>query len=239
MLYEFSRSESLLGKEAMEILRRSKVAVFGVGGVGSYAAEALARTGVGSILLVDNDKVSITNINRQIIALHSTIGRYKTEVMLERIKDINPGADVEIRTCFFGTENSHEFIFSDYDYVVDAIDSVKSKIEIIEKAVECETEIISSMGTGNKLDPLKLEITDIYKTEMCPLARVMRRELRKRNIKKLKVLDSKEEPILPKIEIGETKGNYPAPASVAFVPSVAGMLIAKEVISDLIRLRCK
>ncbi len=219
----FERSRLLLGEEALELLSHKTVAVFGVGGVGGYVAEALARTGVGTLHLIDNDRVSVSNINRQIIALHSTVGRYKTEVMRERILDINPQAEVIIHNCFFLPENADSFPFSEYDYVVDAVDTVTAKIEIIVRAKEAGVPVISSMGAGNKLDPSRFEVTDLYKTSVCPLARVMRRELKKREIKKLKVVYSKEEPLKQQI-----------PSSVAFVPSVAGLLIAGEVIRDIV-----
>ncbi|MCM1245433.1 MAG: tRNA threonylcarbamoyladenosine dehydratase [Roseburia sp.] len=220
---EFERSRLLLGEEALELLGKKTVAVFGVGGVGGYVAEALARTGVGTLHLIDNDKVSVSNINRQIIALHSTVGRYKTEVMKERIMDINPQAEVIVHNCFFLPENADSFSFSGYDHVVDAVDTVTAKLEIIVRAEKAGVPVISSMGAGNKLDPSRFEVADIYETSVCPLARVMRRELKKRNVKKLKVVYSKEEPIKQRV-----------PGSVAFVPSVAGLLIAGEVIRELI-----
>lgn len=221
---QFERSRLLLGEEALERLREKTVAVFGIGGVGGYVAEALARTGVGTLHLIDNDRVSTSNINRQVIALHSTVGRYKTEVMRERILDINPQAEVIIHNCFFLPENADSFTFSGYDYVVDAVDTVTAKLEIIMRAKEAGIPVISSMGAGNKLDPSLFEVADIYETSVCPLARVMRRELKKRDIKKLKVVYSKEEPLKQRI-----------PGSVAFVPSVAGLLIAGEVIRDIIQ----
>ncbi len=221
---QFERSRLLLGEEALERLREKTVAVFGIGGVGGYVAEALARTGVGTLHLIDNDRVSTSNINRQVIALHSTVGRYKTEVMRERILDINPQAEVIIHNCFFLPENADSFTFSGYDYVVDAVDTVTAKLEIIMRAKEAGVPVISSMGAGNKLDPSLFEVADIYETSVCPLARVMRRELKKRDIKKLKVVYSKEEPLKQRI-----------PGSVAFVPSVAGLLIAGEVIRDIIQ----
>jgi len=234
MINEFSRTELLLGEEKLNKLKNSTVAVFGVGGVGGYVAEALARSGVGHIVLVDNDVVSLTNINRQIIALHSTIGMPKTEVMASRIKDINPDADIVVHNCFYLPETSGEFDFSKYDYVVDAIDTVSGKIQLVMQAKECGTPIICSMGAGNKLDPTAFEVADIYKTSVCPLARVMRYELKKRGVKKLKVVYSKEKPITPleNVECDETskKGT---PGSVAFVPSVAGLIIASEVVKDL------
>lgn len=226
---EFSRTEKLIGKDAIDILKNSRVAVFGIGGVGGHTAEALARSGVGSIDIIDNDTVSITNINRQIIATHSVLGRPKTEVMKERLIDINPKINIEVFNTFFLPENSKEFDFSQYDYIVDAVDTVTAKIELVMKAGENNTPIISSMGTGNKLNPTAFEVSDIYKTSVCPLAKVMRYELKKRGIKKLKVVYSKEEPIKDK--------NNPDrfPASIAFVPSVAGLIIASEVVKDLIK----
>lgn len=233
---EFSRTRLLVGDTAMEKLYKAKVAVFGVGGVGGYVAEALARSGVGKLVLVDNDKVSLTNINRQIIALHSSIGRYKTEVMQERIMDINPKAQVEIHTCFFLPENADGFDFSSYDYVVDAVDTVTAKIEIILRAQSVGTPVISAMGAGNKLDASKLVVTDIYKTQMCPLAKVMRKELKKRDVKALKVVYSTEPALTPITEEEEvTEGSRRAtPGSIAYVPSVAGLMLAGEVIRDII-----
>ncbi len=233
---EFSRTRLLVGDTAMEKLYKAKVAVFGVGGVGGYVAEALARSGVGKLVLVDNDKVSLTNINRQIIALHSSIGRYKTEVMQERIMDINPKAQVEIHTCFFLPENADGFDFSSYDYVVDAVDTVTAKIEIILRAQSVGTPVISAMGAGNKLDASKLVVTDIYKTQMCPLAKVMRKELKKRDVKALKVVYSTEPALTPITETEEvTEGSRRAtPGSIAYVPSVAGLMLAGEVIKDII-----
>lgn len=227
MKEQFLRTEMLIGTDAIDKLANAKVAIFGIGGVGSYVAEALARAGVGSFDLIDNDIVNITNINRQIIALHSTIGKLKVEAEKERIFDINPNAKINCINTFFSKENSNNFDFRGYDYVVDAIDSVASKIELVLKAQEVSTPIISSMGTGNKLNPTLFEISDIYKTSVCPLARVMRTELKKRDIKKLKVLYSKEPPI-------KQEGQR-VPASISFVPSVAGLIIAGEVIKDIIK----
>ncbi|MCQ2520080.1 MAG: tRNA threonylcarbamoyladenosine dehydratase [Lachnospiraceae bacterium] len=248
---QFIRGAMLLGEEGIKKLLNSKVAVFGVGGVGGYVCEALARTGVGSFLLVDNDTVNLSNINRQIIATHETVGRFKTEVMKERILSINPEASVEIRNCFFLPENSSEFDFSEFDYVVDAVDTVSAKLEIIMKAKEAGVPVISSMGAGNKLDPTKFVVTDIYKTSVCPLAKVMRHECKKRGIKKLKVVYSTElamKPIEPESindvqpdtkenDIQETKGKSgrrATPGSVAFVPSVAGLIVASEVVKDIL-----
>lgn len=244
----FSRTELLLGTENMESLRRSKVAIFGIGGVGGYVAEALARSGIGSFVLVDSDKVSLSNINRQIIATGKTVGRYKVDVMAERIKDINPDADVEVRKCFYLPENADEFDFSRYSYVVDAVDTVTAKIEIILRAQSCGVPVMSCMGAGNKLDPTKFEVADIYKTQMCPLAKVMRRELKKRGVKKLKVVYSTEKPVRPLENTGmscgtncgcppgeerESTKRRDIPGSAAFVPSVAGLILAGEVVKDL------
>lgn len=236
MVNQFSRTELLLGKEAIKKLAASRVAVFGVGGVGGYVAEALARSGVGTIDLIDSDQVSLTNLNRQIIALHSTVGRYKTEVMKERILDINPEAVVYTHNCFFLPETKGEFDFSEYSYVVDAVDTVTAKIELVMEAQKAGTPIISSMGAGNKLDPAAFEVADIYKTSVCPLAKVMRRELKKRGVKKLKVVYSKEIPLTPMEAVEEEMGNKRAlPGSAAFVPSVAGLILAGEVIKDLVK----
>ncbi|NCB92387.1 MAG: tRNA threonylcarbamoyladenosine dehydratase [Clostridia bacterium] len=236
MLHEYSRMELLVGEQMVEELGRSRVAVFGIGGVGSYVAEALARCGVGVMTLVDNDVVSLTNINRQLIALHSTIGKPKTQVMKERIKDIDPDILVHTYETFFTQDTQQLFDFTSYDYVVDAIDTVSSKLLLIEKAKAAGTDIISCMGTGNKLDPSKFEITDISKSSVCPLAKVVRTELRKRRIKKVKVLYSKELPIKPTVS-EEKKGTAlrPVPGSISFVPSVAGLMIAGEVIRDLMK----
>lgn len=228
---ELSRTEMLLGKEAVDSLKDKRVIVFGVGGVGGYVCEALARTGVGHIDLVDNDTVSLSNINRQIIALHSTIGKSKVEVMKERIFDINPQIVVEARNIFFTPETSGEFDFSQYDYVVDAIDTVSGKIELVMLCNQAGIPIISSMGAGNKLDPCAFKVSDIYKTSVCPLARVMRTELKKRGVKKLKVVYSEETPISQEIS-APVNGKRP-PASVAFIPSVVGLIVASEVIKDL------
>ena len=241
MQEQFSRTALLLGEEGIDHLNRKKVAVFGIGGVGGYVVEALARSGVGHFLLVDNDTVVLSNLNRQIIATHDTIGKYKTLVMKERILSINPFARVETRECFYLPENADEFDFSQFDYVVDAIDTVTAKLELVMRAQAAGTPIISSMGTGNKLDPTRFEITDIYKTSVCPLAKVMRRELKARGVKKLKVLYSTEEAMKPmeksdSVGTGETQVapvRRAVPGSVAFVPSVAGLIIAGEVIKEL------
>lgn len=234
MSERFYRTEMLIGESALNKLKSTRVAVFGVGGVGGYVAESLARAGVGAIDLIDNDVVSVSNINRQIIALSTTVGRLKTQCMKERILDINPKAKVNEFNTFVLPENVNSFDFSIYDYVVDAIDTVSGKLAIIEKAYNEGIPVISSMGTGNKLDPTKFEITDIYKTSVCPLARVMRYELKKRGIKSLKVLYSKEEPIKPKEAQLNEKGKA-VPGSISFVPSVAGLIIGGEVIKDLIK----
>lgn len=233
---QFTRTELLLGADAMEKLRGSRVVIFGVGGVGGYVTEALARSGVGAFELVDRDVVSVTNLNRQIIATWKTIGRDKTEVMAERIADINPEAQVTLRKCFFLPETADQFDFSRYDYVVDAVDTVTAKIEIILRAQQAGVPVISSMGAGNKLDPSKFEVADIYKTSVDPLARVMRRELKKRGVRKLKVVYSKEEPMKPlgRIEADPEAGRKDVPGSSAFTPSAAGLLIASEVVKDLI-----
>lgn len=234
MLNEFSRSELLLGTDAMDRLRKARVAVFGVGGVGGYTAEALARSGIGAIDLIDNDTVNVTNINRQIIALHSTVGMLKTDAAEARILDINPNCRVTKHSVFYTPETASQFDFSDYDYVVDAIDTVTGKLELVMNADRCGTPIICSMGAGNKLDPTAFEVSDIYKTSVCPLAKVMRYELRRRGIKKLKVVYSKEPPIAPSALCDEESGSRRMiPGSVAFVPSVAGLIIAGEVIKDI------
>ena len=230
---QFSRTELLLGEQAIERLKNSRVAVFGVGGVGGFAAEALVRSGVGHIDLIDNDTVALTNLNRQIIALHSTIGKYKTEVARERFLDINPDLDVVEHRIFYTPETSAQFDFSSYDYVIDAIDSVTGKIELVMQAQKCGTPIICSMGAGNKLHPELFEVADIYKTSVCPLARVMRTELKKRGVKKLKVVYSKEPPIKPLTGDEDAGVRRSLPGSTAFVPSVAGLIIAGEVIREL------
>lgn len=235
MLNEFSRTELLLGKEAIETLKNARVAVFGVGGVGGYVVEALARSGVGHLDLIDKDSVSLTNINRQIIATQSSIGKDKVDVMKERVMDINPNADVKTYKCFFLPENADTFPFSEYDYVVDAVDTVTAKIALVEKCNEYNVPIMASMGAGNKLDPTAFEVADIYKTSVCPLAKVMRRELKKRRIKHLKVVYSKELPITPMPSEEQVKNGKVIPGSIAFVPSVAGLIIAGEVIKDLVK----
>ena len=230
----FDRSELLLGADALERLRRAKVVIFGIGGVGGYAAEALARSGIGRLVLVDHDRVSLTNLNRQIIALHSTLGRYKVDVMRERALDINPEAEIEARRCFFLPENEWEFDFSDCDYVVDAVDTVTAKLAIIEKAKREGVPVISAMGAGNKLNPELFRVADISETSVCPLARVMRRELKKRDIRGVKVVYSREDP-LPPASGAVSEAGKPVPGSVAFVPSVAGLILAGEVVKDIAR----
>ena len=248
MLNQFSRTQLLLGEEAMDKLKKSRVAIFGVGGVGGYVCEALARSGVGTFDLIDDDKVCLTNLNRQIIATRKTVGKYKVEVMKERILDINPDAKVNVHQCFFLPENADEFSFNEYDYVVDAVDTVTAKIEIIMQAQKQEVPVISSMGAGNKLDPTAFRVADSSKTKVCPLAKVMRRELKKRGVKKLKVVYSEEQPIQPIEDMSiscrancicppgakhKCTERRAIPGSVAFVPSVVGLIIAGEVVKDI------
>ena len=250
MLTQFSRTELLFGKEAMDKLAGSKVAVFGIGGVGGYVCEALVRSGVGAFDLIDDDKVCLTNLNRQIIATRSTVGKYKTDVMRDRMLDINPNVEVEVHKCFFLPENADDFPWDSYDYVVDAVDTVTAKIALVMKCKEKKIPIISSMGAGNKLDGSQFKVADIYKTKVCPLAKVMRRELKKRGVKKLKVVYSEEIPTRPIEDMAISCRNNcicppgaehkcterrDIPGSVAFVPSVAGLIIAGEVAKDLIR----
>lgn len=232
----FSRTELLLGKDKIELLKNKKVLIFGIGGVGGFVCEALARSGIGYFDLVDNDKVSISNINRQIIATTKTIGLYKTELMKERIISINPSANVKTYNIFYTKDNQDVFDFNNYDYIIDCIDTVTSKLLIIEKTTKLNKNIISSMGTGNKINPMMLEISDIFKTSVDPLAKVMRYELRKRGIKKLKVLYSKELPMKLEEEI-INENNKVIPGSISFVPSTAGLIIASEVIKDLTGIR--
>lgn len=271
MTEQFARTRLLLGDAAMERLRKSKVAVFGIGGVGGHVCEALARSGVGSFVLVDDDRVSLTNLNRQIIATVSTVGRCKVDVMRERILDINPQAEVQVHKCFFLPENAATFPFEKYDYVVDAVDTVTAKLALVLRAREAGVPIISSMGAGNKLDAAAFRVADIYETKVCPLAKVMRRELKKRDVESLKVVYSEEVPVAPKgldpqvdsagedsldgisglshnrsesddTEAAECCADSPnrdakrrsIPGSIAFVPSVAGLILAGEVIKDLI-----
>lgn len=248
MLNEFSRTELLLGAEGMKKLGDSRVAVFGIGGVGTFAVEALVRSGVGALDLFDDDKVCLTNINRQLIATRKTVGMKKVEVMRERVLEINPAAKVEIHETFYGAENADEYDLSNYDYIIDAIDTVSSKLVLIERAMEKNVPIISCMGAGNKLDPTRLEVADLSKTSMCPLAKVMRTELRRRGITHLKVVYSKEPPITPIEDDANSCKNHcicppdtkrkctirrQVPGSIAFVPSVAGLILAGEVIKDL------
>lgn len=250
MLNQFSRTELLFGKEAMERLAGCRVAVFGIGGVGGYVCEALVRSGVGAFDLIDDDKVCLTNLNRQIIATRKTVGRLKAEVMKERILEINPDAVLTLHTCFFLPENASEFAFGDYDYVVDAVDTVSAKLELVMKCAEAGVPIISCMGAGNKLDPTAFRVADIYETRVDPLARVMRRELKKRGIPKLKVVYSEEQPLCPIEDMAiscrahcicppgtkrHCTDRRDIPGSTAFVPSVAGLIIAGEVVKDLTR----
>lgn len=248
MLNQFSRTELLLGKQAMQILKNSRVAVFGIGGVGGYAVEALVRSGVGTIDLVDDDKVCLTNLNRQIIATRKTVGKYKVDVMKERILEINPDAVVNVHKCFFLPETKDEFDFSKYSYVLDAVDTVTAKIQLVLEARDAGVPIISSMGAGNKLNPAGFEVADIYETSVCPLAKVMRRELKKRNVEHLKVVYSKEKPIRPLDDMAvscrtncicppgaehKCTQRRDIPGSTAFVPAVAGLIMAGEIIKDL------
>ncbi len=231
----YSRMELLIGREGVTKLGTAKIAVFGLGGVGSYVVEALARCGVGSLTLVDHDKVSVTNINRQLFALRSTIGKSKVQVAKERIHDIDDDIIVHTYEVFYNEDTEGMFDFHAYDYIVDAIDTVTSKLMLISRAKECRVPIISCMGTGNKLDPSRFEITDISRTSVCPLAKVVRSELRKRGIRKVKVLYSKEKPIsVPKSEESKGTSNRPVPGSIAFVPASAGLMIAGEVVKDLL-----
>ncbi|MCR4759291.1 MAG: tRNA threonylcarbamoyladenosine dehydratase [Oscillospiraceae bacterium] len=250
MLNQFSRTQLLLGRDSMEKLAASRVAVFGIGGVGGYVCEALVRSGVGAFDLIDDDKVCLTNINRQIIATRKTVGQYKTEVMAERMREINPDVDIRIHKCFFLPENADGFHFEDYDYIVDAVDTVTAKLTLVMKAQELHVPIISSMGAGNKLDPTAFRVADIYKTKVCPLAKVMRIECRKRGVRKLKVVYSEEKPTRPIEDMSISCRTHcicppgakhkcterrDIPGSTAFVPSVVGLIIAGEVIKDLCR----
>lgn len=250
MLNQFSRTQLLFGADAMGKLATSRVAVFGIGGVGGYTVEALARSGVGAIDLIDDDRVCLTNINRQIVATRKTVGKHKVDVMEERILDINPKCKVRAYKCFYLPETKDQFNFSEYDYVIDAVDTVTAKISLIMQANEAGTKVISCMGAGNKLDPTAFEVSDIYKTSICPLARVMRRELKKRGVKKLKVVYSKEKALRPLEDMSiscrtncicppgaerKCTDRRDIPGSVAFVPSVAGLILAGEVIKDLIK----
>lgn len=248
MLTQFSRTELLFGKDAMEALKDKKVAVFGIGGVGGYVCEALVRTGVGHFDLVDDDKVCLTNLNRQIIATRKTVGKYKVDVMKERMLEINPDVEVITHQCFFLPENADEFPFETYDYVVDCVDTVTAKIEIIMRCKALDIPVISAMGAGNKLDPSRFQVADIYKTTMCPLAKVMRHEMKKRGVKKLKVVYSDEKPTRPVEDMAiscrtncicppgaehKCTERRDIPGSTAFVPAVAGLVLAGEVIKDL------
>lgn len=252
MLNQFSRTQLLLGQEAMERLAGSRVAVFGIGGVGGYVCEALVRSGVGAFDLIDDDKVCLTNLNRQIIATRKTVGKYKAEVMKERMLEINPDAEIHVHKCFFLPENADQFQFEEYDYVVDAVDTVSAKLEIVMRAQEKNVPVISCMGAGNKLDASAFRVADIYKTKMCPLAKVMRHELRKRGVRKLKVVYSEENPKRPLEDMSVSCRTHcicppgtkhkcterrDIPGSVAFVPSVAGLIIAGEVVKDLVKIQ--
>lgn len=248
MLNQFSRTQLLLGEEAIEKMSNSRVAVFGIGGVGGYVCEALVRSGVGAFDLIDDDKVCLTNLNRQIIATRKTVGKYKVDVMKERMLDINPKVDIRVHKCFFLPENADDFPFEEYDYVVDAVDTVTAKLEIIVRAKSLNIPVISAMGAGNKLDASRFKVADIYKTQMDPLAKVMRRELKKRNIKHLKVVYSDEQPIKPLEDMsiscrtncicppGEAHKcteRRDIPGSTAFTPAVAGLIMAGEIVKDL------
>jgi len=237
MADRFTRTRTLIGNAGMERLARARIAVFGIGGVGGYVCEALVRSGVGSFDLIDNDTVALSNLNRQIIATEDTVGRYKVDVMRERMLSINPEVQVRTYKCFFLPENADGFPFAEYDYIVDAIDTVSAKIELVLRAKAADVPIISAMGAGNKLDASRFKVADIYKTTTCPLARVMRAELKKRGVKKLKVVFSDEPPVKPRGEAAETKGTAgrPAPGSNAFVPAAAGLVMAGEIVKDLAR----
>ena len=238
MIHEqFSRTEILLGAEAVEKLANARVAVFGIGGVGGYTVEALARSGVGALDLIDSDTVSVSNINRQILATHSTVGRLKVDVARDRVLDINPDCVVRTYPCFYLPDTADQFDFTQYDYIVDCIDTVTGKLQLVERAVAAGTPIICSMGTGNKLDPSAFQVADIAKTSMCPLARIMRKELKKRGIDHIKVVYSQEEALTPAVDEEELKrtGKRQIPGSVAFVPGAAGLVLAGEVVKDLIK----
>ena len=237
MIEQFSRTQILLGEGAMRRLYDARVAVFGIGGVGGYTVEALARCGIGQLDLIDSDTISVSNINRQILATHSTVGRLKVDVAKERVLDINPGCVVRTYPCFYLPDTADQFDFTQYDYVVDAIDTVTGKLQLVERAVAAGTPIICSMGTGNKLDPAAFQVADISKTSVCPLARIMRKELKKRGINHLKVVYSQEDALTPVGAEEEMKllGKRQIPGSTAFVPGAAGLILAGEVIKDLIR----
>ena len=237
MIEQFSRTEILLGAEAMEKLYNARVAVFGIGGVGGYTVEALARCGVGAMDLIDSDTVSVSNINRQILATHSTVGKLKVDVAKARVLDINPNCNVKTYPCFYLPDTADQFDFTRYDYIVDCIDTVTGKLQLVERAVAAGTPIICSMGTGNKLDPSAFQVADISKTSMCPLARIMRKELKKRGINHLKVVYSQEEALTP---VGTEEecallGKRQIPGSTAFVPGTAGLILAGEVIKDIVK----
>lgn len=248
MLNQFSRTQLLIGQDGIEKLANARVAIFGIGGVGGYVCEALARSGVGKFDLIDDDRVCLTNLNRQIHATHRTVGQYKTDVMKARMLDINPHAEINVHKCFYLPENADQFPFEQYDYIVDAVDTVTAKIEIIMRAQRDNVPIISAMGAGNKMDASRFQIADIYDTKVCPLARVMRRELKKRNVKKLKVVYSDEQPVRPLEDMSiscrahcicpsgtehKCTDRRDIPGSTAFVPAVAGLLIAGEIVKDL------
>ena len=237
MIEQFSRTEILLGEEAMERLYQARVAVFGIGGVGGYTVEALARCGVGQLDLIDSDTVSVSNINRQILATHSTVGMLKVDAAKNRALDINPNCVVRTYPCFYLPDTADQFDFTQYDYIVDCIDTVTGKLQLVERAVAAGTPIICSMGTGNKLDPSAFQVADIAKTSMCPLARIMRKELKKRGIDHIKVVYSQEEALTPTVDEEELKrtGKRQIPGSVAFVPGAAGLVLAGEVVKDLVR----
>lgn len=239
MITQFSRTELEFGKEALKKLSESKIAIFGIGGVGSYAAESLIRAGVKKLDLIDNDTVCLTNINRQLFALHSTIGQNKTAAAKQRLLDINPDAEIKCLNIFYNKETADEIDFSNYDYIIDAIDTVSSKILLVEKAESAGTPIISAMGAGNKLDPTAFEVADIYKTAVCPLAKVMRTELKKRKIKKLKAVFSKEIPLKPIEQSEEKSSKRQIPGSNPFVPPVVGLIIASEVVKDITGIKGK
>ncbi len=230
----FVRTEGLLGKKSMEKLKTSRVAVFGIGGVGGYVVEALARCGIGALDLIDPDRVAVSNLNRQIFALHSTLGRYKTDAAMERVRDISPDTEVHGYRLFYGPDTAQTLDLSRYDYVVDAVDTVTAKILLVTRAKEAGTPVISSMGAGNKLDPGAFEVADLYETSVCPLARVMRRELKRRGIRELKVVYSREKPRTPDSCGEDSVRRSPVPGSVSFVPAAAGLLLAGEVVKDLI-----
>ncbi|SDB30938.1 ThiF family adenylyltransferase [Butyrivibrio sp. INlla16] len=238
---QFSRTELLIGENNVEKLKGSRVAIFGVGGVGGYVCEALVRSGIGEFDLIDSDTVDASNLNRQIIALHSTVDKYKVDVMKDRMLDINPDVKVNVYKCFYLPENAGDFDFSSYDYVVDAVDTVTAKVDIILRAKEVGVPVISAMGAGNKLDPSAFKVADIYKTKVCPLCKVMRKELKKRNVKNLKVVYSEEEPLKPEVRETDMEGlkasgssRRSTPGSTAFTPAACGLVIASEVVKDII-----